>query len=74
MATLATLKDTIKKAKADLAEANKKSDSDKAYLDIRKKKKKVKRLTRKSAKLVFKEKMVEEKKKPKKERKAAEAS
>lgn len=71
MATLAQLQDHIKKAKSNLAETEKKSENPKNDLDVRKKSKKVKRLSRKAAKIVFKEKMAAEKKKSKKEKKSA---
>jgi hypothetical protein len=68
MATIETLKGTITKAQTSLAEGVKKSDDAKNCQEVRKLKKKVKRLTRKSSKLVAFDKMAEEKKKPKKDR------
>ena len=71
MATLDQLKTHIKKAKIDFSDAVKKADDKKNDLVSRQKKKKVKRLERKVAKITATEKMAEEKKKPKKERKSA---
>jgi len=56
-----------------LADGIKKSDDSAKSLEVRKLKKKVKRLTRKSSKLVAFDKMAEEKKKPKKDRKKEES-
>ena len=71
MATLDQLKTHIEKAKTEFYNAVKKADGKKNDLASRQKKKKVKRLERKVAKITAAEKMVEEKKKPKKERKSA---
>jgi hypothetical protein len=71
MATLDQLKNHIKKAKIEFSDAVKKADGKKYDLVSRQKKKKVKRLERKVAKITATEKMAEEKKKPKKERKSA---
>ena len=71
MATLDQLKTHIEKAKIEFSEAVKKTDDKKNDLVSRQKKKKVKRLERKVAKITATEKMAEEKKKPKKERKSA---
>ena len=70
MATLEQLKTHIEKAKIEFTEAVKKADGKKNDLVSRQKKKKVKRLERKVAKITATEKMAEEKKKPKKERKS----
>jgi len=71
MATLDQLKTHIEKAKTELSDAIKKSEDKKNDLTSRQKRKKVKRLERKVAKITATEKMAEEKKKPKKERKSA---
>ena len=71
MATLDQLKTHIEKAKTELSDAIKKSEDKKNALTSRQKRKKVKRLERKVAKITATEKMAEEKKKPKKERKSA---
>ena len=71
MATLDQLKTHIEKAKIEFSDAVKKTDDKKNDLVSRQKKKKVKRLERKVAKITATEKMAEEKKKPKKERKSA---
>jgi hypothetical protein len=68
MATIESLKSTITKAQTSLTEGIKKSDNASECQEVRKLKKKVKRLTRKSSKLVAFDKMAEEKKKPKKDR------
>ncbi len=68
MATIESLKGNITKARTALAEVIKNSDDPANSLEVRKLKKKVKRLTRKSGKMVFFNKMAEEKKKPKKDR------
>ncbi len=70
MATLEQLKTHIEKAKIEFTDAVKKADGKKNDLVSRQKKKKVKRLERKVAKITATEKMAEEKKKPKKERKS----
>ena len=71
MATLDQLKPHIEKAKAEFSDAIKKAEDKKNDLTSRQKRKKVKRLERKVAKITATEKMAEEKKKPKKERKSA---
>ena len=71
MATLDQLKTHIEKAKIEFSDAVKKADDKKNDLVSRQKKKKVKRLERKVAKITATEKMAEENKKPKKERKSA---
>ncbi|MBT3515944.1 MAG: hypothetical protein HOB32_03420 [Nitrospina sp.] len=71
MATLDQLKTHIKKAKTEFSEAAKKAEDNKYDLVSRQKKKKIKRLKRKVAKITATEKMAEQKKKPKKERKSA---
>ncbi len=73
MATIESLKGNITKARTALAEGIKKSDDPAKCPEVRKLKKKVKRLTRKSGKMVFFNKMAEEKKKPKKDRKKEES-
>ena len=71
MATLDQLKTHIEKAKIEFSDAVKKAEDKKNDLTSRQKRKKVKRLERKVAKITATEKMAEEKKKPKKERKSA---
>ena len=71
MATLDQLKIHIEKAKIEFSDAIKKAEDKKNDLTSRQKRKKVKRLERKVAKITATEKMAEEKKKPKKERKSA---
>ena len=71
MATLDQLKTHIEKAKIEFSDAIKKAEDKKNDLTSRQKRKKVKRLERKVAKITATEKMAEEKKKPKKERKSA---
>ena len=71
MATMDQLKTHIEKAKTEFSDAVKKAEDPKNDLVSRQKKKKVKRLDLKVAKISATEKMAEEKKKPKKERKAA---
>ena len=66
MATAAKLKEHIAKAKKELDEESKKAEDTKNDLDVRKKKKKFKRLTRKVASIAYREKMAEDKKKKKK--------
>jgi hypothetical protein len=68
MATIESLKGNITKAQTALAEGVKNSADAANCLEVRKLKKKVKRLTRKSSKIVAFDKMAEEKKKPKKDR------
>ena len=72
MATLDQLKTHIEKAKTEFSEATKKAEDPRNDLTTRQKRKKVKRLERKVAKITATEKMAEEKKKPKKERKSKE--
>ena len=71
MATLDQLKIHIEKAKTAFSEVSKKAEDPKNDLSTRQKLKKIKRLERKVAKITAAEKMIEEKKKPKKERKSA---
>ena len=71
MATMDQLKTHIEKAKIEFSEAVEKATDKKNDLVSRQKRKKVKRLERKVAKITATEKMAEEKKKPKKERKSA---
>ncbi len=71
MATLDQLKKHIVKAKTEFSDAIKKAEDKKNDLTSREKRKKVKRLERKVAKITATERMAEEKKKPKKERKSA---
>ena len=73
MATIESLKGNITKAQTALAEGTKNSEDSAKCLEVRKLKKKVKRLTRKSGKMEFFEKMAEEKKKPKKDREKKES-
>ena len=70
MATLEQLKIHIEKAKTEFSETAKKAEDPRNDLAARQKLKKVKRLERKVAKMTATEKMAEEKKKPKKERKS----
>ena len=70
MATLEQLRIHVEKAKTEFSEATKKVENPKNDLTARQKRKKVKRLERKVAKITAAEKMLEEKKKPKKERKS----
>ena len=70
MATLEQLKIHIEKAKTEFSEATKKVEDPRNDPTTRQKRKKVKRLERKAAKITAMGKMVEEKKKPKKERKS----
>ena len=71
MATIDQLKTHIAKAKTEFSDSIKNTEDKKNDLISRQKKKKVKRLERKVAKITATEKMAEEKKKPKKERKSA---
>ena len=71
MATLDQLRTHIEKAKIEFSDAIEKATDKKNDLVSRQKRKKVKRLERKVAKITATEKMAEEKKKPKKERKSA---
>ncbi len=66
MPTLEKLKELIPTAKKKVDEAAKKASDPKNDLEVRNKKKKLKRLTRKAAKIVYMEKKKEEKKKKKK--------
>lgn len=61
MATVEKLKTHISKAKNDLAETLKKAENPKLSSDVRKKKKKVKRLSRKVSRIVYMEKKLAEK-------------
>ncbi len=61
MATVEKLKTHISKAKKDLAEIVKKAENPKLSLEVRKKKKKVKRLSRKVSKIAYMEKKLAEK-------------
>ena len=70
MAPLDQLKIHIEKAKTEFSETAKKAEDPRNDLAARQKLKKVKRLERKVAKMTATEKMAEEKKKPKKERKS----
>ena len=70
MVTLDQLKTYIEKAKIEFVEAKEKVEDPRNDPTARQKLKKVKRLERKAAKLTATEKMAEEKKKPKKERKS----
>ena len=70
MATLEQLKIHVKKAKIEFSEAIKKVEDPRNDPATRQKRKKVKRLERKVAKITATERMAEEKKKPKKERKS----
>ena len=70
MVTLDQLKTHIEKAKTEFTEAKKKNEGSRNDPISRQKLKKVKRLERKVAKMTATEKMAEEKKKPKKERKS----
>jgi len=74
MATIESLKGNITKARTALTEGIKKSDDPAKCPQVRKLKKKVKRLTRKSGKMVAFDQMAEEKKKPKKDRQKKEDS
>ena len=71
MATLDQLKIHVDKAKTEFSKTAKKAEDPKNDLVVRRKLKKVKRLERKVAKITATEKMIEEKKKPKKERKSS---
>ena len=71
MATMDQLKTHIAKAKIEFSDAVEKATDKKNDLVSRQKRKKVKRLERKVAKITATEKMAEEKKKPKKERKSS---
>ncbi len=70
MATLEKLKEHIGKSKSALTEGIKKAEDAKKSEEVRKLRKKVKRLSRKVGKKVYFDKMAEAKKKPKKERKS----
>ena len=71
MPTLEKLKEHVSQTKTKVKEAAQKAGDFKYDPDLRKTRKKYKRLSRKAAKLIFFEKNAELKKKPKKERKAA---
>ncbi|TDJ60849.1 MAG: hypothetical protein E2O41_01570 [Nitrospina sp.] len=66
MPTLEKLKELIPTARKKVDEAAKKASDPKNDLEVRSKKKKLKRLTRKAAKIVYMAKKKEEKKKKKK--------
>jgi len=66
MPDAAKLREHIEKAKSELAEEIKKADNSKDNLDVRKRKKKVKRLSRKVAGIAYDEKMAADKMKKKK--------
>ena len=65
MATAAKLKEHVTKAKNELDEESKKTESPRDNLDVRKKKKKFKRLSRKVASISYNEKMAKDKMKKK---------
>ena len=65
MANAAKLKEHIEKTKTELAEESKKASDPKNNLDVRKKKKKFKRLSRKVASIAYNEKMATDKMKKK---------
>ena len=65
MADAAKLKEHIAKAQTELADEIKKADNPKDNLDVRKRKKKVKRLSRKIASIAYDEKMAADKMKKK---------
>jgi uncharacterized membrane-anchored protein YhcB (DUF1043 family) len=71
MVTLEKLQEHIAKSKSQLAEEVKKAENPSLSLDVRKKKKKVRRLTRKAGKMIYTAKKAEEKKKSKKSLKEA---
>lgn len=73
MATLEKLKEHVEKSKSALAEGVKKAEDAKNSEEVRKLRKKVKRLSRKIGKKVYFDKMAEAKKKPRKERKSEES-
>lgn len=66
MADAAKLKKHIEKAKSELADEIKKADNPKDSADVKKRKKKVKRLSRKVAGITYNEKMAADKMKKKK--------
>jgi uncharacterized membrane-anchored protein YhcB (DUF1043 family) len=61
MADVAKLKEHIAKAKSELADEIKKADNPKDSADVKKRKKKVKRLTRRIASIAYDEKMASDK-------------
>ncbi|UCD10350.1 MAG: hypothetical protein JSU88_06485 [Nitrospinaceae bacterium] len=71
MVTLEKLQEHIAKSKSQLAEEIKKAGDATNNLDVRRKKKKVRRLTRKAGKMIYTAQKAEEKKKSKKSQKAA---
>ncbi|MDA0690828.1 MAG: hypothetical protein O3A78_07610 [Nitrospinae bacterium] len=70
MATLEKLREHVKKSQTTLADEVKKSEDASKSLEVRKLKKKVKRLSRKAGKIVFDEKMSVLRKTKKKDRKS----
>jgi hypothetical protein len=70
MATLEKMREHVKKSQTALAEKIKNTDDASNCLEVRKLKKKVKRLSRKAGKIVFFEKMAERRKTKKKDRKS----
>lgn len=72
MSMVDKLKKHLVKAKEQLTEISKKTENPKQNLEVRKKKKKVKRLARKAAKIVYMEKKLAEK--SSKNKKGAEAA
>ncbi len=70
MATLEKIREHIATSKSKVAEEIKKAEAPENSLDVRRQKKKLKRLTRKASKMVYFEKKAEEKKKSKKAVKA----
>lgn len=66
MADAAKLKEHISKAKTELADEIKKADNPKDSADVKKRRKKVKRLTRRIASIAYDEKMAADKMKNKK--------
>jgi CRISPR/Cas system-associated endoribonuclease Cas2 len=70
MATLEKLKEHVKKSQTALTEEVKKAEDASKSQEVRKLKKKVKRLSRKAGKMVFFEKMAERRKTKKKDRKS----
>jgi hypothetical protein len=73
MPTLEKLKEHVTKSQTALAEEVKKTEDGSNSLEVRKLKKKVKRLSRKAGKIVFDEKMTERRKTKKKDRKSEES-
>jgi len=73
MATLEKLREHVKKSQTALAEEVKKTEDASNSPEVRKLKKKVKRLSRKAGKLVYFEKMAARRKTKKKDRKSEES-